>query len=362
MPASFAHTSKDQRKVLFVLHQMGTLDHVAALHRQLHRAGAAVHVAFGEEGLELPEWFTRETPDVTIIRDPLDAIAERRYDAVVMQMPYDELKDPVWSTIGRDEAFVVYAGYCVWIVTWDHGGYELPFHARNSLILASSPWAREKYLASEFAPADAVWSGDPLMYELAHADSLTESSPTIMWAPHWSETWVDGGPGFSTWKSTVHHVLSAARRHKDVSYIVRGHPLIKTEGEDRESRRATQSYNKLISLPNVDVSTSSMQTDILRSTALLTDGVSLIPYYSTTGKPLGVSRRKGTWDYFDSSGKALVNQSDALSTPQQIRHWLDMAAVLDTRMDTDRQELVKHLFPLHEKSPGEIMLERLPIV
>jgi hypothetical protein len=104
-----------------------------------------------------------------------------------------------------------------------------------------------------------------------------------------------------------------------------------------------------------------MRADILRATALLTDGVSIIPYYSTTGKPLGISRRHGTWRHLDSSGKALINQSDVLSTPRQIRRWLDAATVLDPQISKDRQDLVSHLFPLKAKSPGEIMLERLRI-
>lgn len=345
--------------VLFVLHQMGTLDHVHALHHQLERAGATVNVALGAEGLTLPDWFTRNLPSLVIIDDPLAAIAERRYDAVVMQMPYDDLKAPVWSAIGRDEAYVVYSGYGVWTLTWDEGGYGLPFHARCSLILAASPWARDKYLLSEQAPLDAVWSGDPLMYELVHAESLTAKEPTILWAPHWSETWIDGSPGFSTWKSTVHLVLAAARRNPSIRFIVRGHPLMKTDVPDRRSRRASRAYRKLVALPNAWLSTESMRHDILKSTALLTDGLSIIPYYCTTGKPLGITRRTGTWNHLDASGKALFSLSDQLHNKKQIQHWLRAACNELVTQSIDRKVLVSRLFPLRTTSPGEHLLDSL---
>jgi hypothetical protein len=352
-------SASDTKRVLFVLHQMGTLDHVYALHSQLDQAGAIVHVALGESGLGFPDWFVRELPEMVLVTDPLAAIAERRYDGVIMQMPYDELKDPVWSTIGRDEANVVYSGYSLMVTNWDKGNYGLPFHSRCSLVLASSPWSRDRYLASDFSPANSVWSGDPLMYEVVQSNLLPSSTPLIMWAPHWTETWVDGGPGFSTWKSSVHAILAAARRNPHAGFIVRGHPLLKTDGDDAVSRRASRAYDRLLRQANVQLSSESMSADILRSTALLTDGTSIIPYYCSTGKPLGITRRKGSWENFNPSGKALVNQSDSLSTLRGIRRWLDKACAGGLSNSPERKELVSHLFPLRPASPGRILLANL---
>lgn len=351
----------DRPSMLFVVHQMGTLDHTISLYKQVTRAGAVAHLALGEPSLALPDWFTEELPELVLIDDPLQAIAERRYDALVMQMPYDDLKDPVWATIGREEAFVIYSAYGlgVQLIKWDHGVYGLPFFSRCSLILASSPHSLNRYLSSEFSPLSAFWSGDPLLYELARTEPASSDMPSILWAPHWSEKWVNGEPGFSTWKSTVHDVLSVARRNPSAQFIVRGHPLMKVGGDDRRSRRATRSYKALLRLPNVRLSTASMKQDILESTALLTDGISIIAYYSATGKPMAVVRRAMSWPPYNVTGKALVNQSDVVHDSRSIRAWLRAACHSHLDSSTERQELVAQLFPLHSESPGQLLFDEL---
>jgi hypothetical protein len=350
------------RSVLFVLHQMGTLDHAVSLCRQLTNAGAEVHFALGEDQLELPAWVNEETAGVTMIDDPLEAIAERRYDAVVMQMPYDDLKDPVWSTIGPADAFIVYSGYSVWIVEWEHGGHGLPFYQRCSLILASSKFEQEAFAESPFAPAAVAWSGDPLMYEMVQSSSNESSSATILWTPHWTETWVDGNPGFASWKVTVHDVLASARKNSQAKFVVRGHPLMRVEGEDRVSKKAARAFNELLDLPNVRSSSSSMRHDMLESTAHLTDGVGIIAYYSTTAKPMAVVRLGRRWPPYNAAGRALVNASTTVHDSKSIRRWLDAACEGSLEPDPRRVDLVSQLFPLQDVSPGEFLLRNLPVL
>jgi hypothetical protein len=352
--------SKGQN-VLFVLHQMGTLDHANALIRQLRDVGITSHAAFGESDLSLPEWFSKEQPDLIVIDDPLDAIADRRYDAVVMQMPYDNLKDPVWSTIGTKDAFTVYSGYGVGphLVKWDQGVYNLPFYGRCSVILANSPYTRGRYLASEHPPLTALWTGDPLLYDLHHSTESPNDYPTILWAPHWSEKWVNGEPGFSTWKSTVRDVLAIARLNPTVQFTVRGHPLMKVGGEDRLSRKATKFYNKLLDLPNAHLSTTSMKQDILDSTALITDGVSIIAYYAATGKPMAVIRPGKRWPPFNPTGKAFVGLSDTVHNSRSIRSWLRLACRSELESSSERQAITAQLFPLRDESPAQLLLDEM---
>lgn len=351
----------DHPSILFVVHQMGTLDHTISLYKQVTRAGATAHLALGDPSLVLPDWFTEELAALVVIDDPLQAIAESRYDSIVMQMPYDDLKDPVWATFGREEAFIIYSAYGlgVQLIKWDHGVYELPFFARCSLILASSPHSLNRYLNSGFSPRAAFWSGDPLMHELTHTELASSETPSILWAPHWSEKWVDGEPGFSTWKSTVHDVLAVARRNPSAQFIVRGHPLMKVGGDDFRSRQATKSYNALLQLPNARLSTVSMKEDIIESTALLTDGISIIAYYAATGKPMAVVRKAMIWPPFNTAGKALVNQSDIVHDSKSIRAWLRAACSFQLDSSAERQELVDQLFPLHRESPGQLLFNEL---
>lgn len=346
--------------MLFVLHQMGTLDHAVALWRQLVAAGASAYFSLAEEGLELPAWVEEETGGVPMIENPLKAIADRRFDAVVMQMPYDDLKEPVWSTIGSDEAFLVYAGYSVWMVEWEHGGHGLPFYQRCSLIMASSKFEQESFLQSEFAPKAAEWSGDPLMYDMLHSSSSAASTPTILWTPHWTEKWVDGNPGFASWKTTVHDVLAAAKRNSAAEFIVRGHPLMKVEGGDRKSLAASRAFNELLALPNAHASSSSMRQDMLTATAHLTDGVGIIAYYGTTSKPMAVIRLGNWWPPYNAAGRALVNESTTVHNSASIRRWLDAAAEGTLEAQPGLDELVRQLFPVRDESPGEYLLSRLP--
>lgn len=348
-------------RVLFVLFQMGTLDHVYALHRQLEAAGAVSHMSLADSSLSLPQWFIDQTPELTLVENPLDVIDNGDYDAVVMQMPYDDLKDPVWKEVGRDQAYTVYSGYGVFTVVWDYGEIGLPFYSRLSLVLASSPFQRDRFRFSPQAPAEAVWSGDPLMYELEGQESApNDSRQVILWAPHWSETWVDGSPGFSTWKSTVHDVLAVAKARTDATIVVRGHPLMSTDGTDRRSRRSSRAFRELLALPNVTASTVSMREDIQTATALLTDGISIIPYFATTGRPLSVVRPGRRWPPYNSAGRAIVRSCDIVHNSRSIRQWLHKAADGRHPSSAERQDLVAQLFPLRRKSPGDFLLRSLP--
>jgi CDP-glycerol glycerophosphotransferase (TagB/SpsB family) len=339
---------------------MGTLDHALALHHQIIEGGGISHMALGDPSLTLPDWFCLELRGAPIITDPLQQIEAKTYDAVVIQVPYDELRDPAWSELDQDDAFIVYPGYAVWMVDWEHGAHGLPFFARCSLVLAASTFSRDGYLAAETRPSQAIWSGDPLMYDLLTSEHAPTGSGTILWAPHWAEKWVDERQGFASWKDTVHDVLKVARGNRQVRFIVRGHPLmIVGDGDDSRTRRAAKSYRQLLALENVEVSTASMKEDILRSSALLTDGVSIIAYFGVTERPLAVVRLGNRWPPYNAAGKALVNASDTIVSRRDLRRWLRNACRGVLPHNPEPRELVEQLYPLREASPGSLLLEEL---
>jgi hypothetical protein len=344
-------------RFLFVLQLMGTLDHPVALWRQLVAAGAHADFAIGEPGLELPEWVSREVPGLTLIDDPLEAVAERRYDAVIMQTPYDHMKSDAWRTLGPEQAFMVYSGYSVWIAEWDEGAHGLAFFERCSLVLASSQFEKASFEHSEYPPLAVTWSGDPLMWEAAHAPAPESSASRILWTPHWTEKWVDGSPGFASWKTTVHDVLAVARRRPEATFVVRRHPLFKIEGDDAQSRRAAKAFRQLEDLPNVEYSDSSMMRDMAESTAHLTDGVGIIAYYAMFGKPQAVIRLKRRWPPYNAAGKAIVNTFDSLYSSRDVRRWLHRAASGTALTSPGGAELTSQIFPLQDVSPGQVLID-----
>ena len=199
------------------------------------------------------------------------------------------------------------------------------------------------------------------MYEMYRSDlSSTPSVQTILWTPHWTETWVDGNPGFASWKTTVHDVLASARKNTQATFIVRAHPLMKVEGSDRSSNKAVRAFNELLSLSNVRASSSSMRHDMLESTAHLTDGVGIIAYYCATTKPMAVIRLGHRWPPYNAAGMALVNASTTVHDSKSIRRWLDAASEGSLVSDSRRADLVRQLFPMRNESPGEFLLRRLP--
>lgn len=345
-------------RVIFILHQMGAMDHPIALARQLAEAGVEVEFGYGEEGLSAPDWVHREFPQFVTAAEPHSRILSGEYSAVVVQMPYDDHKAAKWRSLSSKDAFIVYAGYSVHMVDWEHGAHRLPFYGRCSLIMASSPFEKDNYQSSPHPPEAAIWSGDPLLWEVSNRtpdQSPEPSHPVILWTPHWTETWVDGRAGFSSWKTTVFDVLRVARRRSDVTFLVRTHPLLETEPADARSRRPVDAFRRLLDLPNVEISRDSMHHDMLRSTALLTDGVGIIAYYAALGKPQAVVRLGNRWPPYNAAGKALAAAVHTAHSSRSIRRWLDEAADGVLAPSLEAADLVRQLFPLAERSPGGIL-------
>jgi hypothetical protein len=98
-----------------------------------------------------------------------------------------------------------------------------------------------------------------------------------------------------------------------------------------------------------------MKDDIIRSDALISDGVSILAYFAATGKPIGFIEVKKHKPPFSSVGRAISTSGSTLATPKEIKEWLkDVTEGIEKFQirSKESRNLVLQLFPLHESSPG----------
>lgn len=337
----------------FAARALGTIEHLGAIAAQAEHEGFEVcWLDLGDqEGIsDHVERYTRSSAAVVEVRS---AKALRRHFrrhrpvAVWMQTPYPE-HYPAWFW-DTAEGLLAYAGYGLTLSTWSAGLYGLETYARCAWILTESPRDRDHYIEHGVSPQRVVHSGNPLLFELRAA--LAESPDPqfdVMWAPHWTEDWF-GKRGYSRWRETVGVLLEYAVSHPDSRILVRPHPLLHagiaalTEGDP-----AADAYRELVALPNTTVSVGPMLDDLVRCAALLTDGVSIIAYWSATGKPLGITRDAES-PPFNDTGEQLCAASDILSTAGAVANWLDS---LGTGQNSARRRALSELLhPTFDKSP-----------
>ena len=117
-------------------------------------------------------------------------------------------------------------------------------------------------------------------------------------------------------------------------------------------------FQKLLSLSNVRLSRDSLPNDILSSDALLTEGVSIIGYWASTGKPMAVYRDENSPE-FGANGKLLLEQVTKVANPSEILVWLnDITKVESNELNEKLMELAQRIFPTFEHSPIQIVLDQ----
>jgi hypothetical protein len=238
----------------------------------------------------------------------------------------------------------------------------------------------QKYLKQE---STIVFSGNPLMYELRRAIDnethlLTQFKSILLWAPHWSKDWINEAKGFAQWRRTIGAVYEFAYSNPTIEVIVRPHPILReailaTLFENREmtnweslksidlelDHNQLKDFSKLLNLPNVKMSSNTLLEDVLKATHLVTDGVSIIGYWATTGKPmLVIEGEEGS--PFNEDGKLIVAETERAVSSREIGIWLnklDLHAPVPTNFDL--KELSEKLHPTFPKSPMHIFLESI---
>jgi hypothetical protein len=302
--------------------------------------------------------------------------------AMFLQSPYIE-HYPEWFLSLATEVKFAYAGYGISLSNYIEGQFNSPLIHLCRYLLAASPYevmGYQKYLD----PQTFVFlTGNPLMFELRKI--LSDSTATqgsfrsqLLWAPHWSKDWLNGKHGFAQWKKTVGAVLEFANLNPLIAVVVRPHPILReaitaSQLENRllKNREALKSIDlesdvhelddfvKLIKLPNVILSTNTLVEDVLRSSHLITDGVSIIGYWATTGKPmLIVESEEGS--PFNEDGKLIIAISDHAESSEEITNWLNKADFTSrTPINIDLQELSRNIHPTFSKSPMQIFHESI---
>lgn len=348
------------KRFLFVLHSMGILDHAAALKSQILKAGGEVsHVVVGEN--QLPGWaeveFSKETE-----WSETDAIENlETFNAVWLQLPYEELRPIEWRGIW-ERVPVVYSGYGIPLSNWKTGLFELPFYDNCKLILAAGWLDESEHAIAGRGLRNVVVTGDPLMFEIGKMQRHFDSSTLIqrvLWAPHWTRTWVDGTRGFATWEWVVLELYRFFRVHRGVELVVRPHPHLNFEAANPIAR---YSARKLLSLPNVSLSEVSMRKDIARADVLISDGVSILAYFGLTGKPIFVVQNEKTDPPFSELGQEIVAQMRHVRSRKGIARLLRTFVapsdefLPDTNPARDR---ILESFPIRSMSPGKFLVDNL---
>jgi hypothetical protein len=346
-----------------------TSEHLAAVAQQATAAGFDVCWLHLERPDSLSSASAAHTAGVV---DPGDLLAmtspelleahfaATRPVAIFLQTPYPEhYPDWFWQSAWIDRA--CFAGYGATLSTWDHGLYELPVLHDCAWLLAESEFNQRKYLDHGNDPSRVVLTGNPLMFELrarlAEEGERGSDGASILWAPHWTTTWFEHARGFSRWREAVVPLLEYARLHPEFTVIARPHPLLLDRFIELAADGAAaidteeRALHDLLALENVTISDRSFVDDIVRSDALVTDGVSIIAYYAATGKPLAIMR-DGDSPPFNEVGELLCGASDLQADAPALALWL---AENGDRSFSDRsaarQELSARVHPTWSDSP-----------
>jgi len=341
------------RHICLAAKPLATVEHLVAIAEQARAVGIE-HcyldaVAGGDELLTLLGGDT--TVVVTTQREFRKHLKAARSHAVFVQSPYPE-HYPEWfwpTAIARGLAFT---GYGLNLSTWEHGLYGLDTFRQASHLLADSTLVAGKYIEYGVDPSRVTMTGNPLLWDLRRRDEAWEPlrEDRLLWAPHWTATWFDEPRGFARWRETVRVVDAYAESRPDATVLVRPHPLlletIQTDDDDDD----ITAFRTLLDRPNVALSSGSMLDDILASSRLLTDGVSIIAYYASTGRPLGIVRDDAS-PRFNATGERLVAAAEELTSPESIGRWLADPA---PGLDEGRRALSRQLHPTAPDSPISI--------
>lgn len=301
--------------------------------------------------------------------------------AIFLQSPYID-HYPEWFLGLHESAHLAYAGYSLNLVDYFQGQYGAELIKSSKYLLAGSYDEYKNYKKYGNSKSLTVLAGNPLMYELRKKLQLTFNSERgneiLLWAPHWIEKWEDNPQGFARWENAIRSVTLFAEKNSHKRVIVRPHPLLRAIIEaylnknsqilNRESKIASLSKNvesilpnfrRLLELSNVHLSKSSMIEDVLSADVLITEGVSIIGYWATTGKPVLVLRDEMS-PKFNLEGERLLQAIDQTTDRSDIFNWIQSSCQLPTsRVNTNLAELSHSIHPTFKKSPIEILIEHM---
>ena len=296
----------------------------------------------------------------------LQHISDKKSKGLFLQSPYDE-HHPPWMMDTQLDGMFLYAGYGLNLSNWRYGHFELPIFSRCNSIFADNPISYSEFNVRY--GKSAFPTGNPLMWRIRREISERENATSnrILWAPHWSASWLESQRGFSRWEDSVAEMKAWAERNQSTTIVFRPHPILKIAFDslissdpllNREAKSLMSSVRnkksverilEFLRLPNVEVSIQTMREDVLRCDKMFTDGVSIIGYWMATGKPIAVWRDAES-PPFNLEGETLIRHADIVNSKSSLRKWLES----DTFISDSSIAICKIVFPTAFESPVEI--------
>jgi hypothetical protein len=301
----------------------------------------------------------------------------RRSSYIFLSSPYLE-HQPNWLVSGNFK--LAYAGYGLPLSNWEFGHFSNGLTEKCKLLIAGSDYEFLGYRKVGGVSQKILLAGNPLMWQIR--DQIKKRSiqksgvKQILWAPHWTSSWMNSDSGYSRWRQKALIFFEFAKMHPEINFVFRPHPLLRdglfaapnknNEIYQREIQKSLhvekdrleiEILKEFIKLPNVTLSTVTMSEDILQSDALITSGVSIIGYWAATGKPMVIYRDSAS-PAFGINGERLILSSETVSTPTELLLWLEKTINL-AEIETNHS-LVKcceKIFPTFKKSPMQLILE-----
>ena len=301
--------------------------------------------------------------------------------AIFLQSPYID-HYPEWFLGLHESAHLAYGGYSLSLVNYFQGQYGAELIKNSKYLLAGSHDEYRNYQKYGNTDSLTIFTGNPLMYKLRRKlqldSNLKRENEILLWAPHWIQQWEENEKGFARWEAAIQSVTVFAEENTHKKVIVRPHPLLRNIVEayvnnksqilNRESKIASLSdmvaeilpiMERLLELSNVQLSKSSMMEDVLSADMLLTEGVSIIGYWATTGKPMLVLRDEMS-PKFNKEGEQLLLATEQTTDVDDILGWLQSASRLSTtNVNMSLVELSQCIHPTFKKSPIELLIEHM---
>lgn len=321
-----SHKHKKTGPVILLISDESIGDHFDAIQDQFGQLNYPVIVSNDAENgspqspSDLREWLSEV--------DPL---------AIFIQTPYLETLPKLWQQVISSQPFCIpgygpnLSGDDFW---WGsaRGQFGLSGHVLARHVFAESTATVQAFNDCGISPNRVLLTGDPLSWSMRrNFCSVTENTVfDLLWAPHWAPYNLTGRRrGYRNIERDAKIVLQFAEAEQTV--CLRAHPLLAkrmaqdsnflTANQNSQHESLFKTWEELISHKNVTISSATMVEDCLRCTRLLTDGISIIFYWSLTGKPIAISSRPDS-PAFATFALPLIAEIPKLLTEVDIINWL----------------------------------------
>ena len=296
--------------------------------------------------------------------------------AVFFQSPYPE-HWPNWFTESHDLFDYGYIGYFLSVTDYPYAQFASPLIQNSKYLIAGSPYELEYYQRECKGATNIIFAGNSLMFKLRaqmkkSASHISTGNNKILWAPHFSNSWIDDSRGFSRWRLCIEPIFKLIKQNPNLSLTFRPHPLLANalkielnsipnethQGVSLFSKSELSQFRNLLSLPNVEFSEGPMLDDIIKCEALVPDGLSIISYWAATGKPMLVVQDALTPPW-NQDGVKILGASEKASTELEVNTWLNIITKKRTMNNLELIKISNEIHPTFGKSPVDIFIEHL---